>query len=81
MDQFAEAFLCVLSILLIGDWYYYPGGTKKSGTYILSGSEVIMEVDMRSSEAEKRTLHFFINGTQQNVYFNKLPSQVKFAVR
>lgn len=39
-----------------------------------------MEVDLRSHEASKRKLHFFINNKQQKLVFNRLPDRVKFGV-
>ena len=39
-----------------------------------------MEVDLRSGESEKRTLHWFVNGVTQKVYFKRLPSNVQFGV-
>ena len=39
-----------------------------------------MEVDLRSEESEKRTLHWFVNGKTQKLFFRKLPSNVQFGV-
>lgn len=39
-----------------------------------------VEVDLRSNDASKRTLHFFINNEQYRMYFNELPSKVRFGV-
>ena len=39
-----------------------------------------MEVDLRSEEKEKRTLHFFVGGKQQKVFFKGVPDRVEFAV-
>ena len=40
-----------------------------------------MEVDLRSREKEKRTLHFFIGGKQLKVFFKGVPDRVEFGVR
>ena len=47
---------------------------------ISTGAEVWMEVDLRSGESEKRTLHWFVNGVTQKVFFTGLPSNVQFGV-
>ena len=39
-----------------------------------------MEVDLRSREKEKRTLHFFVRGKQQKGFFKGLPYSVTFGV-
>ena len=39
-----------------------------------------MEVNLRSREKEKRTLHFFVRGKQQKVFFKGVPDGVKFGV-
>ena len=39
-----------------------------------------MEVDLRSGESEKRTLHWFVNGVTQKIFFKQLPSNVQFGV-
>ena len=54
--------------------------TVEKNERITNGSEVWMEVDLRSGESEKRTLHWFVNGRTQKVFFNKLPSNVQFGV-
>ena len=38
------------------------------------------EVDLRSREKEKRTLHFFVRGKQQKVFFKGVPDRVEFGV-
>ena len=39
-----------------------------------------MEVDLRSREKEKRTLHWFVRGKQQNIFIMGVPNRVEFAV-
>lgn len=39
-----------------------------------------MEVDLRSNESEKRTLHFFVNNSQEKVFFYGLPDSIQFGV-
>ena len=44
------------------------------------GDEWCMEVDLRSREKEKRTLHWFLRGKQQKGFFKGVPDRVEFAV-
>lgn len=39
-----------------------------------------MEVDLRSEDKKYRTLHFFINNNQQEIFFSGLPESVQFGV-
>ena len=39
-----------------------------------------MEVDLRSEEKEKRTLHFFVRGKQQKGFIKGVPDRVEFGV-
>ena len=39
-----------------------------------------MEVDLRSREKEKRTLHFFVRGKQQKGFIKGVPNRVEFGV-
>ena len=39
-----------------------------------------MEVDLRSAEKEKRTLHWFVNGEQQKGFIKGVPEEVEFGV-
>ena len=44
------------------------------------GDEWSMEVDLRSREKKKRTLHWFVRGKQQKVFFRGVPDRVEFGV-
>ena len=44
------------------------------------GDEWSMEVDLRSGEKEKRTLHFFVRGKQQKGFIKGVPDRVEFGV-
>ena len=46
---------------------------------VKEGDSVMMEVDLRG-EGRERTLHFFISGRQQKIFFYNLPSTVEFCV-
>ena len=39
-----------------------------------------MEVDLRSREKEKRTLHWFVAGKQQKGFIKGVPDRVEFGV-
>ena len=58
----------------------------KSGSHVGNNEEVkegdewSMEVDLRSREKEKRTLHWFVRGIQQNVFITGVPDRVEFGV-
>ena len=47
---------------------------------VKSGDMWEMEVDLRSREKEKRTLHWFVNGKQKTVFFKGVPDRVEFGV-
>ena len=39
-----------------------------------------MEADLRSREKKKRTLHFFVNGMLEKIFFYNIPERVKMGV-
>lgn len=41
---------------------------------------VILELDLRSEEVEKRTLHFYVRGNQQKTYVYGIPKNVQFGI-
>ena len=44
------------------------------------GDTWAMEVDLRSGERDKRTLHWFVSGYQQTGYIKGVPDEVEFGV-
>lgn len=50
------------------------------GNVIKPFSTVSLELDLRSREKEKRTLHFIVDGYQQECYFYNVPESVKVGV-
>ena len=48
--------------------------------HVDEGDEWSMEVDLRSIEKRKRTLHWFVRGKQQQAFITGLPKQVEFGV-
>ena len=47
---------------------------------VKEGDEIMIEVDVRSEEKEKRTAHLFINGIQQPLFFCGLPERLYLRV-
>ena len=62
-----------------GDTVNHIGDTVGSCDEVGEGDRVMMEVDLRG-ERRERTLHFFVEGKQQKIYFYNLPSTVEFCV-
>ena len=56
------------------DQYRYDNEVVKEG------DEWSMEVDLRSDEKEKRTLHWFVRGSQQKGFIYGVPERVEFGV-
>ena len=50
------------------------------GESVNEGAVWEMEVDLRSREKEKRTLHWFVGGNQQKGFFKGVPDRVEFGV-
>ena len=48
--------------------------------WVDDGDEWSMEVDLRSAEKEKRTIHWFVNGDQQLGFIKGLPDTIEFGV-
>ena len=44
------------------------------------GDEWAMELDLRTCEKEKRTLHWFVRGKQQRVFIKGVPDRLEFIV-
>ena len=63
-----------------GRIWNHNGGYRTTVEEVNSGDLWEMEVDLRSREKEKRTLHFFVEGKQQKVFFKGVPDRVEFGV-
>ena len=48
--------------------------------FVYEEDEWTMEVDLRSREKEKRTVHWFVNGMQQMGYIKGLPDEIEIGV-
>ena len=78
-------YISLLSLILIslpfidGDTHNHTHDTVGDCERVKSGDHVTMEVDLRG-EGRERTLHFFISGRQQKIFFLNLPSTVEFCV-
>lgn len=44
------------------------------------GDMIALEVDLRSNDRRKRTLHFFVDNIQKKPFFSGLPVSVEFVV-
>ena len=55
-------------------------GNSYQNDSVNEGDEWSMEVDLRSEEKEKRTLHWFVNGKQQKGFIKGVPDRVEFGV-
>ena len=76
--MYPSSLLSSLSFTIGG--YTEGGGKSYSNESVNEGDVWEMEVDMRSREKEKRTLHFFVRGKQQKGFFKGVPDRVKFGV-
>ena len=78
-------YISLLSLTLItppftdGDTRNHASNKVGKCEEVKDGDDVMMEVDLRG-EGRERTLHFFIEGRQQKIYFYNLPSTVEFCV-
>ena len=66
--------------MLDGNVYTQPNDTIAMNDGVKVGDEWSMEVDLRSREKEKRTLHWFVRGKQQKGFFKGVPDRVEFGV-
>ena len=62
------------------DTYVTCGVSVGYNTRVNPGIQWDMEVDLRSSVPEQRTLHWFVDGKQQDVFVTHLPQSVEFGV-
>ena len=67
-------------ILVAGGVFGCNNQKTNTNESVNEGDEWSMEVDLRSREKEKRTLHWFVNGKQQKVFIKGVPARVEFAV-
>ena len=73
--------LSLLSLSLIGGWVWNQSCKRVGGNEeVKDGDEWSMEVDLRSREKEKRTLHWFVRGKQQKGFIKGVPDRVEFGV-
>ena len=82
-DHFITNYSLTLSFthtLLGGDTYKLDNRTYRTNESVNVGDEWSMEVDLRSSEKEKRTLHLFVRGKQQKFFIKGVPERVEFGV-
>ena len=65
---------------LVGGTYNHNQTKNHSNDKVNDGDEWSMEVDLRSGEKEKRTLHWFVRGKQQKGFIKGVPDRVEFGV-
>ena len=71
----------LLSLFLIVGYLYNQFFNAVSiNEEVKEGDEWSMEVDLRSEEKEKRTLHWFVRGKQQKGFIKGVPDRVEFGV-
>ena len=58
----------------------HHNNTVATNEAVNEGDEWMMEVDLRSGEKEKRTLHWFVRGKQQKGFIKGVPDRVEFGV-
>ena len=63
-----------------GRTYDHTDEEVTSNMSVLMGCEWSMEVDLRSREKEKRTLHWFVKAKQQKGFIKGVPDRVEFGV-
>ena len=66
--------------LLDGRTYIHTMSKYHQNEVMNDGDEWSMEVDLRSREKEKRTLHWFVRGKLQKGFIFGVPDRVEFAV-
>ena len=66
--------------LIVGVVHNQASNPVGKNEEVKEGDEWSMEVDLRSREKEKRTLHFFVRGIQQRVFITGVPDRVEFGV-
>ena len=72
--------LSLLLSLIDGRIYNHNDGDSYDNEVVAEEDEWSMEVDLRSEEKEKRTLHWFVNGKQQKGFIYGVPDRVEFGV-
>ncbi len=73
-------FFLLLFILFCFSGYMFDSNTYRQislATAKTPGDTMMMEVNMESSP---RTIHFFVNGEQQNGFYTNIPDSVRFTV-
>ena len=70
----------LLLSLIDGLVYNKSGHNRGKNEEVNEGDEWSMEVDLRSEEKEKRTLHWFVRGKQQKGFIKGVPDRVEFGV-
>ena len=76
-----HSFHFITLLTTLGGTVYTHSNTKvDTNEAVKVEDEWTMEVDLRSEEKEKRTLHWFVNGKQQKAFIKGVPDRVAFGV-
>ena len=67
-------------MFLVGHIRNHGNQNVTTNESVSNGDEWSMEVDLRSREKEKRTLHWFVRGNQQKGFIKGVPDRVQFGV-
>ena len=73
-------YLSSFYVFLVGATCNQSARNNYDNERVNEGDEWSMEVDLRSEEKEKRTLHWFVRGKQQKGFIYGVPDRVEFAV-
>ena len=70
----------MISLIIGGRVYNHNDIARSTNQSVNDGDEWSMEVDLRSRLKSKRTLHWFVNGEQQEGFITGVPGRVEFGV-
>ena len=75
-----QLILFFIFVLQVGNVRNHQDKNLYDNESVNEGDEWSMEVDLRSGEKEKRTLHWFVRGKQQKGFIKGVPDRVEFGV-
>ena len=80
MAEFVSLPFLYIYSLLAGNTYCHTEGISGMNEAVNEGDLWEMEVDLRSKEKQKRTVHWFVRGNEQKTFFKGVPDRVEFGV-
>ena len=75
-----SSLLTPTSLIIAGTTFNHNHSSRYNNESVNEGDVWEMEVDLRSREKEKRTLHWFVRGKQQKGFIKGVPDRVRFGV-